>query len=327
MISYQQRSGDKAVENESTQKNSHFCAARNTKPRVGMSEPPSLALLADSEAITPSISPVPKVSGCVELCMATVYETKFAAAPPTPGMIPTKVPIADPLKRPRKWWKTSFIPCPTPFVSSWPVTLAAATAVFPLTVRFIISASAKTPMTKGISCIPSHKYTVPKLYRISPVITLCPTKDNMIPNPPANRPFKMFPWAATTMAPSPNKMNINVSGAPNAVTAIRINGKAKIKIKTPNTAPAPEAVADMPRALPASPFCAIGYPSKQVAAFTAVPGALIIIALIEPPTGFPPIIPAYMNIACSGSIPNVRGSTRPVSYTHLRAHETKANLV
>src|SRR5660398_312710 len=31
MISYQQRSGDKAVENESTQKNSHFCAARNTK--------------------------------------------------------------------------------------------------------------------------------------------------------------------------------------------------------------------------------------------------------------------------------------------------------
>ena len=36
------------------------------------------------------------------------------------------------------------------------------------------------------------------------------------------------------------------------------------------------------RALPASPFCASGYPSKVVAAAADVPGVLIKIAVIDP---------------------------------------------
>ena len=39
----------------------------------------------------------------------------------------------------------------------------------------------------------------------------------------------------------------------------------------------------IPKALPASPFCARGYPSKQVAAAAGVPGVLIKIAVIAPP--------------------------------------------
>ena len=38
----------------------------------------------------------------------------------------------------------------------------------------------------------------------------------------------------------------------------------------------------IPRALPASPFCANGYPSKVVAAAAEVPGVLIKIAVIDP---------------------------------------------
>ena len=40
------------------------------KNSVGSSEPPSLALLAVSGAITPSTAPLPKRSGCFELCTA-----------------------------------------------------------------------------------------------------------------------------------------------------------------------------------------------------------------------------------------------------------------
>ena len=39
----------------------------------------------------------------------------------------------------------------------------------------------------------------------------------------------------------------------------------------------------IPRALPASPFCASGYPSKHVAAAAGVPGVLIKTAVIAPP--------------------------------------------
>ena len=39
----------------------------------------------------------------------------------------------------------------------------------------------------------------------------------------------------------------------------------------------------IPKALPASPFCAKGYPSKQVAAAAGVPGVLINTAVIAPP--------------------------------------------
>ena len=38
----------------------------------------------------------------------------------------------------------------------------------------------------------------------------------------------------------------------------------------------------IPRARPASPFCANGYPSNVVAAEAEVPGVLIKIAVIEP---------------------------------------------
>ena len=38
----------------------------------------------------------------------------------------------------------------------------------------------------------------------------------------------------------------------------------------------------MPKARPASPRCARGYPSKQVVALAAVPGVLIRIAVIAP---------------------------------------------
>ena len=67
------------------------------KQRVGINPPPTVALLAVSDAINPSGSPLPKFSLFFEALFASPYETILAILPPAPGRIPIKVPINAPL--------------------------------------------------------------------------------------------------------------------------------------------------------------------------------------------------------------------------------------
>ena len=54
-------------------------------------------MLAVSDAINPSGSPLPKFSLFFEALFASPYETMLAMLPPAPGRIPIKVPINAPL--------------------------------------------------------------------------------------------------------------------------------------------------------------------------------------------------------------------------------------
>ena len=61
----------------------------------GTSEPPMTALFEVSEAIIPSIIPVPNFSGCFERDFSAVYANNPAVLPPMPGNIPITMPIIE----------------------------------------------------------------------------------------------------------------------------------------------------------------------------------------------------------------------------------------
>ena len=85
-------------------------------------------------------------------------------------------------------------------------------------------------------------------------------------------------------------------------------GSRAMVTMTPPKDPVRQAVAAMEIARPASPLRAMGYPSRHVAAFCAVPGVLSRMAGIAPPKPLELIIPANMNMAFMGSIPYEKGS-------------------
>ena len=62
-----------------------------------------------------------------------------------------------------------------------------------------------------------------------------------------------------------------------------IKGLKKVMVKAPIRPPQKDANNAIERALPASPRCPMGYPSRMVAAAAGVPGVLISIAAMEPP--------------------------------------------
>ena len=62
---------------------------------VGMKPPPTVALFADSLAITPFGSPRPKLSGVFEARRASAYAISDAMAPPAAGNMPMTVPMTE----------------------------------------------------------------------------------------------------------------------------------------------------------------------------------------------------------------------------------------
>jgi hypothetical protein len=78
----------------------------------------------------------------------------------------------------------------------------------------------------------------------------------------------------------------------------------------------------MPKALPASPFLANGYPSKVVAADAEVPGVLIKIAVIDPANVAETYIVDKTAMACTGSIVNVNGSNNAAPVVAPRPGKT-----
>src|SRR4030042_928538 len=81
----------------------------------------------------------------------------------------------------------------------------------------------------------------------------------------------------------PNEANAKYSGAEKRRAKLARIGAKKAKHSAVKVPPTPEEIVAMPMALPASPFCAMGYPSKTVAAAAGVPGVLIRIEAMPPP--------------------------------------------
>ena len=73
------------------------------------------------------------------------------------------------------------------------------------------------------------------------------------------------------------------SAGPNSRASFAKRGAANIKIIKLKIPPKTLDTAAKPSALPGSPFFAIGYPSRAVATAGGAPGALINIAVMEPP--------------------------------------------
>ena len=62
---------------------------------VGMRAPASFEIEDASGAMMPSGVPVPKRSGCFEVCTACPYERKLAAVDPMPGIMPQMKPSSE----------------------------------------------------------------------------------------------------------------------------------------------------------------------------------------------------------------------------------------
>ena len=75
--------------------------------RVGIIAPPVAELLAASGAATPSISPLPKFSGFLELFLTVPYDSHVAPSAPTPGTAPTIAPYIPPIDQALHLFKKS----------------------------------------------------------------------------------------------------------------------------------------------------------------------------------------------------------------------------
>ena len=61
----------------------------------GIKAPPTVALLAASEAMIPSSLPFPNLSGFLDALLAAIYAARDPMLAPIPGRMPIKVPITD----------------------------------------------------------------------------------------------------------------------------------------------------------------------------------------------------------------------------------------
>ena len=100
---------------------------------------------------------------------------------------------------------------------------------------------------------------------------------------------------------NPKIASAKYSGGPNLYAILAKVGAKIINTIRDSIPPTTLDTAAIPKALPASPFCAIGNPSNAVAAAGGAPGALINIAVIEPPKVPPQYKAAIAAIAWLGS--------------------------
>ena len=78
------------------------------KIKVGINAPPSFALLADSGAITPRISPLPNWEVSFVVCFKWLYAIQSTTVPPKPGKAPTRQPRVEHRKTKNQFFTTSF---------------------------------------------------------------------------------------------------------------------------------------------------------------------------------------------------------------------------
>jgi hypothetical protein len=141
----------------------------------------------------------------------------------------------------------------------------------------------KKPINAGMREIPFCSATVPKLYRTEPSIGAIPIVAMRRPIPPPTSPFRVERGDTAAMIVSPKAASQKYSGGPKLRLARARGGERKMRKATPMMPPKTEAMVAVTIARYASPFWAMGNPSKVVAIAEGVPGVLIRIAENEPP--------------------------------------------
>ena len=124
---------------------------------------------------------------------------------------------------------------------------------------------------------------------------------------------------------NPNIANAKYSGGPNLYAILASVGAKIIRTVKEIIPPTTLDTAAMPKALPAWPFWAIGKPSKAVAAAGGAPGALINIAVIDPPNVPPQYNAAIAAIAWLGSKYIVNGNNNAMAIPELNPGRAPIN--
>ena len=223
----------------------------------GMSAPPVSPLLEASLATSPSTHPVPYFSGRLEKFFACEYESRDAALPPTPGRIPTKVPMnAD---------RNRLTTCPLKSENLKPRTsrersAPMASSRIPPSASCKICTRAKRPMSTGSSWKPLRRSTERKsgTMRILLLSANWPIREKKTPRNPAKTPVTMFPLERAAMIESAKRMIRNFSTEEKLRATLASGGvkrKSSSRLKRP---PKREAVMPIRSALTASPRLAIG---------------------------------------------------------------------
>ena len=206
---------------------------------VGTSEPPSLALLALSGAITPLTSPFPNVlSASLTDLAAYPYANQSTTAEPSPGIAPIIAPSDPHLATSHQFSSTSLKPLTIPSLSAY--LLVSAIAVRRAATSHI-SGNANKPSATGSSGRSSIKYNVSSVQRSWPLVGSPPTIDNRIPKPAIDKPRKGIEPESADTIDNPKIEKASNSGELMFIRIGRSTGMVKPRRKAPHNPPINEA--------------------------------------------------------------------------------------
>src|SRR3954464_1767740 len=223
-------------------------------------EPPTLELLAASEAMMPSGVPVPKRSGCDENFFAWSYAMTFAALPPIAGSTPIRTPTNEVQSSITGRDRISQITFACETTSLGMMSSAAgSTDERPIfSTSPMICAKAKTPISTGRNGMPPSSQPMPKVKRGCPITGSLPMMVMTRPTAPDNKPLAMEAPVRPATIDSAKMKSEKYSHGPNA-SASDASGPVVPTRKMPPKRP-PKNDAQMPSqsALPGSPLRDIG---------------------------------------------------------------------
>ena len=145
-----------------------------------------------------------------------------------------------------------------------------------------------------------------------PLIGSFPKHPMRRPIPAAMRPLKIDPLERDAIRVMAQKHSEKYSHGPSFRATLAMIGERIVATMMEKTDPMKDAVIPMPRALPACPFCVIGYPSKQVAMADEEPGIPIRTAEMKVPETPPIQIASSRTKDVVVEIPNVIGRRRAI---------------
>ena len=196
--------------------------------------------------------------------------------------MPTKYPRKEPKVNVRHEWRRLF----TVSITPRRVTLAWLTCTPPLVVSMVhrISPIPYIPMASTRKLMPCMKPVISaNISRGRPEMISSPTALSTRPKDMAKRVFRMESLPRPMKVAKAITIRANSSGGPNFKAKSARGGANRVNSSTDTVPPKNEAEAAAISALSASPFRAMGRPSKVVATAVEAPGMPSMMELIAPP--------------------------------------------
>src|SRR5699024_1749128 len=150
-----------------------------------------------------------------------------------------------------------------------------------------ISVRPKSPTASATMLTPWYASRTPKVNRASPLMASSPSTPSSRPKASGSRPAVSEPPMMRANTRSPPSVSAKYSADPNTMATWATGPATILSTITLPVPPMNEAIAVMPRAGPARPDCASGYPSKADTTEGASPGILSRTDVVDPPYMMP----------------------------------------